>query len=90
MNLNIRMGNRRFTRLTNAFSKKVENHLHMLPLYFVHYIFCRIHKSLRVSPAMAAGVTDTLREMEWVVGLIDARAPAPKRPKTYKKKAPAK
>ncbi|MAZ14842.1 MAG: IS1 family transposase [Ahrensia sp.] len=88
MNLNIRMGNRRFTRLTNAFSKKVENHLHMLSLYFVHYNFCRQHKSLRVSPAMAAGVTDTLKDMEWVVGLIDARAPAPKRPTAYKKKAP--
>lgn len=88
MNLNIRMGNRRFTRLTNAFSKKVENHLHMLSLYFVHYNFCRMHKSLRMSPAMAAGVSDTLRDMEWIVGLIDAHAPAPKRPKTYKKKAP--
>lgn len=89
MNLNIRMGNRRFTRLTNAFSKKIDNHLHMLSLYFVHYNFCRMHKSLRMSPAMAAGVSDTLRDMEWIVGLIDARAPAPKRPKTYKKKAPA-
>jgi IS1 family transposase len=86
MNLNIRMGNRRFTRLTNAFSKKVDNHLHMLSLYFVHYNFCRIHKSLRMSPAMAAGVTDTLRDAEWIVGLIDARAPAPNRPKTYRKR----
>jgi hypothetical protein len=77
MNLNIHMGNRRFTRLTNAFSKKVDNHLHMLSLYFVHYNFCRMHKSLRISPAMAAGVTDTLRDMDWVVGLIDARAPKP-------------
>lgn len=51
MNLNIRMGNRRFTRLTNAFSKKVDNHLHMLSLYFCHYNFCRIHKTLRVSGA---------------------------------------
>jgi len=75
MNLNIRMGNRRFTRLTKAFSKKVDNHLHMLSLYFVHYNFCRAHKSLRVSPAMAAGVTETLRDMAWVIGLVDARAP---------------
>ncbi|TVR05607.1 MAG: DDE domain-containing protein [Salinarimonadaceae bacterium] len=89
MNLNIRMGNRRFTRLTNAFSKKVDNHLHMLSLYFVHYNFCRIHKTLKTSPAMAAGVSDTLRDMEWVVGLIDARVPAPLRPKAYKKQAPA-
>ena len=64
MNLNIRMGNRRFTRLTNAFSKKVDNHLHMLSLYFVHYNFCRIHKSLRVTPAMEAGISDTVHDME--------------------------
>ena len=48
---------RRFTRLTNAFSKKIGNHLHMLSLYFVHYNFCRIHKSLRMSPAMSAGIS---------------------------------
>ena len=84
-NLTMRMGMRRFTRLTNAFSKKIENHLHMLSLYFVHYNFCRMHKSLRMSPAMAAGVSDTLHDMEWIVGLIDARAPKPKRPATYRK-----
>ena len=85
-NLTMRMSMRRFTRLTNAFSKKLENHIHMLALYFLHYNFCRIHKSLRVSPAMAAGLTDTLYDMEWIVGLIDARAPKPNRPKRYKKK----
>lgn len=85
-NLTMRMGMRRFTRLTNGFSKKLENHLHMLSLYFVHYNFCRQHKSLGgVSPAMAAGVSDTLRDMEWIVGLIDARAEPPKRPATYRK-----
>ena len=83
-NLTMRMGMRRFTRLTNAFSKKLENHLHMLSLYFVHYNFCRMHSSLRMSPAMAAGVSDTLRDMEWIVGLIDARAQKPKRPTTYR------
>ena len=76
---------RRFTRLTNAFSKKLENHLHMLSLYFVHYNFCRIHKTLRVTPAMEAGVSDTLRDVEWIVGLIDARAPAPKKRGPYNK-----
>ena len=86
-NLTMRMSMRRFTRLTNAFSKKVENHAHMCALYFVHYNFCRIHKSLRVSPAMAAGVSDTLRDTEWIVGLIDASAPKPNRPTTYCKKA---
>ena len=85
-NLTMRMGMRRFTRLTNAFSKKIENHLHMLSLYFVHYNFCRIHKSLRISPAMSAGISDTLRDMEWLVGLIDANTPklGPRGP--YKKK----
>ena len=85
-NLTMRMGMRRFTRLTNAFSKKLENQLHTLSLYFVHYNFCRVHKSLRMSPAMAAGVSDTLHDMKWVVGLIDARAPKPKRPATYRRR----
>ncbi len=84
-NLSMRMGMRRFTRLTNAFSKKLENHLHMLSLYFVYYNFCRIHKTLRMSPAMAAGVSDTLRDVEWIVSLIDARAPEPKKRGPYKK-----
>jgi len=85
-NLTMRMGMRRFTRLTNGFSKKLENHLHMMSLYFVHYNFVRVHKSLRMTPAMAAGVTDTLHDMEWIVGLIDARAPAPKKRGPYKKR----
>jgi IS1 family transposase len=72
-NLNMRMGMRRFTRLTNAFSKKFENHCHALALYFMFYNFCRIHKTLKMSPAMAAGVSDTLWSMERIVGLIDAR-----------------
>lgn len=85
-NLTMRMSMRRFTRLTNAFSKKVENHCHALALYFVWYNFCRQHKSLGgVSSAMAAGVTDTLRDMEWIVGLIDARAPQPRPRGPYKK-----
>ncbi|MEL6503774.1 MAG: IS1 family transposase [Pseudomonadota bacterium] len=85
MNLNIRMGNRRFTRLTNAFSKKIDNHLHMLSLYFVHYNFCRQHKSLGgLSPAMEAGISDTLHDTEWIVGLIDAQKPAPKKRGPYK------
>lgn len=72
-NLNMRMGMRRFTRLTNAFSKKLENHCHALALYFVFYNFARIHKTLKVSPAMAAGVSDRLWSMEDIVALIDAR-----------------
>jgi IS1 family transposase len=57
-NFSIRMGTRRFTRLTNAFSKKVENHAAAVALYFMHYNFCRVHQSLRVTPAMEAGLTD--------------------------------
>lgn len=87
-NLTMRMGMRRFTRLTNAFSKKLENHLHMLSLYFVHYNFCRQHKTLKgLSPAMAAGVSDTLHDVEWICELIDARAPKPGPRGPYKKRS---
>ena len=70
-NLNIRMGVRRFTRLTNAFSKKVENHIHALSIYFMHYNFVRIHQTTRVTPAMAAGVTDTLWSLDDMVRIVD-------------------
>lgn len=84
MNLSMRMGMRRFTRKTNGFSKKLENHLHMLSWYFVYYNFVRIHKTLKVTPAMEAGITDKLYDMEWIVGLIDAREAKPNRPKYYR------
>lgn len=70
-NLTIRMSNRRFTRLTNGFSKKAENHAHALAIYFMNYNFCRVHQSLRMSPAMAAGVSKVLWEVEDVVALLD-------------------
>src|SRR5574337_42383 len=70
-NLNMRMGMRRFTRLTNAFSKKIENHCHALSLYFTFYNFVRVHTTLRVSPAMAAGIETRLWEMADIVRLID-------------------
>jgi hypothetical protein len=63
---------RRFTRLTNAFSQKLENHCLALALYFMCYNFCRIPKTLKVAPAMAAGVTHKLRSMEDIVALVDA------------------
>ena len=85
-NLTMRMSLRRFTRLTNAFSKKLDHHVHMLAVYFLYYNFCRIHTTLRVTPAMAAGLDTTPREMAWIVKLIEARAPiqGPRGP--YKKK----
>ena len=79
-NLTIRMTNRRYTRKTNAFSKKFSRHIGMMDLWVVHYNFCRIHKTLRVTPAMEAGITDTLRDCEWIVWLIDSMTPAPKKP----------
>ena len=76
-NLTMRMGMRRFTRLTNGFSKRIQNHIHMVSLYTLHYNFCRVHKTLRVTPAMEAGLDTTLYGMDWIVGLIDERAPKP-------------
>jgi len=66
-NLSMRMGMRRFTRLTNGFSKKLENHGHMVALYFMHYNFCRVHKTLRVTPAMEAGLTDHVWTIEELI-----------------------
>ena len=80
------LSNRRFTGLTNGFSKNLDKHAAMVNLLFLHYNFCRIHKTLGVTPAMEAGITDTLRDMEWIAGLIDARASKPNRPKIYKKR----
>jgi hypothetical protein len=67
----MRMSMRRFTRLPNAFSKKFENHCRALALYFVHYNWCRLHKTHRMTPGMAAGLTDKLMDMNDVVALID-------------------
>jgi len=70
-NLTMRMSMRRFTRLTNAFSKKVENLTCAVALHFMNYNFCRIHQSLRITPAMAAGVSDRVWELDDVVALLD-------------------
>ncbi len=89
-NPSIRMGNRRFTRLTNAFSKKIDNHLHALALFFLHYNFVRQHKALRgLSPAMAAGVAKELWSMEKIAEEIEARRPQPGKRGPYKKRVAA-
>lgn len=74
-NLTIRMSNRRFTRLTNAFSKKLDNHCHALALHFVYYNFVRQHKTLRVTPAMAAGISKRFLTIEDIVNLVDEIKP---------------
>ena len=85
-NLTVRMHNRRFTRLTNAFSKKFINHVHMVAIWAVWYNWIRIHKTLRVTPAMEAGLTDRLWTWDEIIAMMDAVAPKPGRPKTYKKR----
>jgi len=70
-NLTLRMSSRRFTRLTNAFSKKLENHALSVALHYMHYNFCRIHKTLRMTPGMAAGVTDRLWEVDDIVQVLE-------------------
>lgn len=72
-NLTMRMAMRRFTRLTNGFSKKIENLEHAVALHFMYYNFCRIHQTLRVTPAMAAGVSDHVWDLEEIVALLDGQ-----------------
>jgi hypothetical protein len=69
-NLTMRMSMRRFSRPTNAFSKKLENHAAMVALYFMYYNFGRMHQTLRVTPAMEAGIADHVRSIEEIVGLL--------------------
>ncbi len=75
-NLTMRMSMRRFTRLTNGFSKKLENHGHAVALFYIHYNFCRIHKTLRVTPAMEAGLTDHVWSLEELLALLPDAKPA--------------
>jgi IS1 family transposase len=83
-NLTMRVGMRRFTRLTNAFSKKVENHAYQVALHFMYYNFCRIHKSLRVTPAMEAGIADHAWSIEEIAALLPEPTFGPRGP--YKKR----
>ena len=88
-NLTIRMHMRRFTRLTNAFSKKVENHAYAVALHMMYYNFVRIHQKLRVTPAMAAGVSDKLWEIEDIAKLVEGAEEPPKKRGAYKTKVRA-
>jgi IS1 family transposase len=81
-NLTMRMSMRRFTRLTNGFSKKVENHGHAVALYFAYYNFCRVHQSIRVTPAMEAGLTDHVWSVEELISLLPE--PVAKKRGSYK------
>lgn len=83
-NLTMRMSMRRFTRLTNAFSKKIENHGHAVALYFMYYNFCRVHQTLRVTPAMEAGLADHVWTVEELITLLPAAEPVKRGP--YKKR----
>ena len=71
-NLSMRMGMRRFTRLTNAFSKNIENHIASIAIHYMHYNFCRVHQTLRVTPAMEAGISSHVWSLTEIVGLLDA------------------
>ena len=79
-NLNLRMGVRRFTRLTNAFSKRLRSHMHALALYYVYYNWCRQHTTLKATPAQAAGLATERYDAEWLVGVVDAHTPPPRKP----------
>jgi len=87
-NLTMRMHMRRFTRLTNAFSKKVENHAYAVALHFMYYNFVKVHQTLKVTPAMEAGLTDRLWDIADLVALVDANEEAPKKRGPYKKRQP--
>jgi hypothetical protein len=80
----MRMGMRRLTRLTNAFSKKIENHAYVVALYFMHYNFAKVHGTLRVTPAMEAGVSDHIWTVEEIAALLPEPTSGPRGP--YRKK----
>ncbi len=86
-NLSLRMGLRRYTRLTNAHSKKLENHCAALAIYFMHYNFARIHSTIRCSPAMAAGVTPHLWSIAEILALLPVEAPKTRGPYKMKRTA---
>src|SRR3984957_11978851 len=88
-NLTMRMGMRRFTRLTNGFSKKLDNHMAMVAIHAVYYNYARIHKTLRVTPSMAAGLSDHVLSLEEIVMMADSYAPKTGKRGPYKKQPAA-
>jgi hypothetical protein len=86
-NLTMRMSMRRFTRLTNAFSKKIQNHAAMVAIHAVHYNFARIHKTLRIAPAMAVGLSDHVWSLEEIVMMADSYLPQTGKRGPYKKRS---
>jgi IS1 family transposase len=87
LNLTTRMSVRRYTRLTNAFSKKLENHVAAVSLHFMHYNFCRKHLTLKTAPAVAAGVADRIWKVDDIIGLLEAAEATPIKRGSYKKRA---
>ena len=87
-NLTMRMGMRRFTRLTNTFSKKIQNHAAMVAIYAVHYNFARIHKTLRITPAMACGLSDHVWSLDEIVMMSEHCLPQSGKRGPYKKRIP--
>lgn len=85
-NLTMRMGMRRFTRLTNGFSKKLDNHMAMVAIHAVYYNYGRIHKTLRITPSMAAGLSDHVWSLEEIVMMADSYTPKPGKRGPYKKR----
>lgn len=85
-NLTMRMSMRRFTRLTNAFSKKIQNHAAMVAIHAVHYNYARIHKTLRITPSMAAGLSDHVWGLDEIVMMADSYMPEPSKRGPYKKR----
>jgi hypothetical protein len=87
LNLTTRMSVRRYTRLTNAFSKKVENHVAAVSLHFMHYNFCRVHQTLKTTPAVAAGVADHVWKLSEIIALLEnAEQAVPMKRGPYKKR----
>jgi hypothetical protein len=85
-NLTMRMHMRRFTRLTNAFSKKLENHAHAVALFMTYYNFCKLHKAHRMTPAMATSVSDRLWEIADIAASVEAAYGKPGKRGSYKKR----